>query len=63
MENELQKTVTKITDEKRDFMTDTQQPVELDRMELKKYIEFVVRGARTNIARPGEEDKTGMIQK
>jgi hypothetical protein len=44
MEKELQKTVTKITNEKKDFMTDTQQqPVELDGMELKKYIEFVVR--------------------
>jgi hypothetical protein len=43
MENELQKTVTKITNEKKDLMTDTQQPVELDGMELKKYIEFVVR--------------------
>jgi hypothetical protein len=37
MENELQKKVTKITDEKKDFMADTQQPVELDGMELKKY--------------------------
>ena len=44
MENELQKTVTKIADEKKHLMTDTQkQPVELDGMELKKYIEFVVR--------------------
>src|SRR5215831_16875933 len=43
IENELQKTVTKITDEKKHLMADTQQPVELDGMELKKYIEFVVR--------------------
>jgi hypothetical protein len=43
MENELQKTVTKINNEKKHLMTDTQQPVELDGMELKKYIEFVVR--------------------
>ena len=43
MENELQKTVTKITDEKEHLMTGTEQPVELDGMELKKYIEFVVR--------------------
>jgi len=44
MENELQKTVTKIADEKKHLITDTQeQPVELDGMELKKYIEFVVR--------------------
>jgi hypothetical protein len=45
-ENELQKTVTKITDEKKHLVTDTQQPVELDGMELKKYIEFVVREVR-----------------
>jgi hypothetical protein len=43
MENELLKTVTKITNEKKLLMTDTEQPVELDGMELKKYIEFVVR--------------------
>ena len=43
VEIEMQKTVTKITDEKKHLMTDTQQPVELDGMELKKYIEFVVR--------------------
>src|SRR5215831_10914374 len=46
MENELQKTVTKITDEKKHLLTDTQQPAELDGMELKKYIEFVVREVR-----------------
>jgi hypothetical protein len=43
MENELRQTVTKITDEKKHLMTETQQPVELDGMELKKYIELVVR--------------------
>ncbi|MGC2575300.1 MAG: hypothetical protein WA364_27655, partial [Candidatus Nitrosopolaris sp.] len=43
MENELQKTVMKINNEKKHLMTDTQQPVELDGTELKKYIEFVVR--------------------
>ena len=43
MENELQKTVMKINNEKKHLMTDIQQPVELDGMELKKYIEFVVR--------------------
>ena len=42
MENELQKTVMKINNEKKHLMTDIQQPVELDGMELKKYIEFVV---------------------
>lgn len=43
MENEMQKTVTKITDEKKHLMTDTEQPVELDGTELKKYLEFVMR--------------------
>jgi len=43
VEIEMQKTVTKITDEKKHLMTDTEQPVELDGMELKKYIDFVVR--------------------
>ncbi|MGA9150693.1 MAG: hypothetical protein WBZ36_08950 [Candidatus Nitrosopolaris sp.] len=42
VEIELQKTVTKITNEKKHFMTDTKQPLELDGMELKKYIELVV---------------------
>ena len=39
----MQKTVTKITNEKKHLITDTKQPVELDGMELKKYIELVVR--------------------
>jgi hypothetical protein len=44
MENELQKAVTKITDEKKHLMTKTQEePIELDGMELKKYLEFVIR--------------------
>jgi hypothetical protein len=43
VENELQKAATKITNEKKHLMTYTQQPVELDGMELKKYIEFVLR--------------------
>jgi hypothetical protein len=43
LENELQKTATKITNEKKHLMTETQQPVELDGIELKKYIELVVR--------------------
>jgi hypothetical protein len=43
MENELLRTVTKITNEKKRLMTDTEQPSELDGMELKKYMEFVVR--------------------
>ena len=43
VENEMQKTVTKITNEKKHLITDTKQPVELDGMELKKYLEFVIR--------------------
>jgi hypothetical protein len=43
MENEMQKAITMITNEKKHLMTDTQQPVELDGMELKKYLEFVIR--------------------
>ena len=43
VENELQQTVRKITEEKKHLMTETQQPVELDGVELKKYIELVVR--------------------
>ncbi|MFY9795006.1 MAG: hypothetical protein WAJ93_04895, partial [Candidatus Nitrosopolaris sp.] len=43
MESEIQKTVTTITNEKKHLMTDTEQPVELDGMELKKYLEFVIR--------------------
>ncbi|MGB8936002.1 MAG: hypothetical protein WCC17_12940 [Candidatus Nitrosopolaris sp.] len=43
MENEMQKAITMITNGKKHLMTDTQQPVELDEMELKKYLEFVIR--------------------
>jgi len=43
VEIELQQTVRKITEEKKHLMTETQQPVELDGVELKKYIELVVR--------------------
>jgi hypothetical protein len=42
MENEIQKTVTKITQDKKSLMTDTDQPIELDGTELKKYIDFVI---------------------
>jgi hypothetical protein len=43
VEIEMQKAVTTITNEKKHLMTDTEQPVELDGMELKKYLEFVIR--------------------
>jgi hypothetical protein len=41
MENEIQKTVTKITQDK-NLMTDIEQPIELDGTELKKYLDFVL---------------------
>ena len=41
---EMEKAVTKITNEKKHLMTKTEEePIELDGMELKKYLEFVVR--------------------
>jgi hypothetical protein len=45
VEIEMQKAVTKITNEKKHLMTKTEeeQPIELDGMELKKYLEFVIR--------------------
>jgi hypothetical protein len=43
VEIEMQKTVTKITNEKKHVLTETEQPIELDGMELKKYLEFVIR--------------------
>jgi hypothetical protein len=44
VEIEMQKAVTKITNEKKHLMTKTEEePIELDEMELKKYLEFVIR--------------------
>lgn len=42
MENEIQKTVTKITQDKSSLMTDTEQAIELDGAELKRYLDFVI---------------------
>jgi hypothetical protein len=42
MENEIQKTASKITIKAKNLMTETEQPVELDGIELKKYLEFVI---------------------
>jgi hypothetical protein len=42
MENEIQKTVTRITEDKKSLMTETEQPIELDGTELKKYLDFVI---------------------
>ncbi|MGB6527939.1 MAG: hypothetical protein WBF33_07505, partial [Candidatus Nitrosopolaris sp.] len=49
MENEMQKAVTKINNEKQHLMTKAEQPIELDGMELKKYLEFVIRFMRSEI--------------
>jgi hypothetical protein len=42
MEMEIQKTVEQITREKHDLAKDLQEPVELDEMELEKYMKFVI---------------------
>jgi uncharacterized membrane protein len=44
-ENEIQKIVTKITRDKKNLMTQTKQPMELDEKELKKYVSWIVREA------------------
>jgi predicted transcriptional regulator len=46
MEKEIEKTVTKIVQDKDSVEIETeqqQQPVELDEKELKKYVDFVIR--------------------
>ena len=45
-ENEIQKIITKITQDKKNLMTQTKQPVELDEKELKKYVSWIVREAK-----------------
>jgi hypothetical protein len=50
MENELQKAVTKITMKSKNLQhkdLQHEEPVELDGMELKKYLEFVIREVKT----------------
>jgi len=46
MEKEIQKTVKQVTRDKYDLEKVLEEPVELDEMELEKYIEFVVREVR-----------------
>jgi hypothetical protein len=46
MENEIQKTVLNITRDKENLMGDTEQPIELDGNELKKYLDFVISEAK-----------------
>jgi hypothetical protein len=46
MEKEIQKTVKQINRDKYELEKELEEPVELDEMELEKYIEFVVREVR-----------------
>jgi Tfp pilus assembly PilM family ATPase len=46
MEKEIQKTVEQVNRDKYELEKEMQEPVELDEMELEKYIEFVVREVR-----------------
>jgi hypothetical protein len=55
MEKEIQKTITKITQDKTMLEEDTEEQIELDENELKKYIDIVVRESNKkheNIKRP-----------
>ena len=45
---EIQNTVTKITNDKKHLMTKKEEPIELDGMELKKYLEFVIHEVKKN---------------
>ena len=45
-EKEIQKTITKITQDKTILKEDTEEPIELDEKELKKYIDLVVRESK-----------------
>jgi hypothetical protein len=46
MEKEIQKTVKQITRDKYDLEKELEEPVELDELELERYIEFVVKEVR-----------------
>jgi hypothetical protein len=46
MEKEIQKTVKQVTKDKYELEKELEEPVELDELELEKYIEFVVREVR-----------------
>ncbi len=43
MENEIQRTIKKIAQDKDSVEIDTKQPIELDKKELKKSVDFVIR--------------------
>jgi hypothetical protein len=46
MEKEIQRTITKITQDKTILKEDTEEPIEFDEKELKKYIDLVVRESK-----------------
>ena len=46
MEKEIQKTVKQVSRDREELDKDLKEPVELDELELEKYIEFVVREVR-----------------
>ena len=55
MEKEIQRTITKITQDKTVLEEDTKDTIELDENELKKYIDIVIRESNKeheNIKRP-----------
>ena len=46
MEKEIQNTVKQVNRDKQELEKELEEPVELDEMELEKYIEFVVKEVR-----------------
>ena len=46
LEKEIQNTVKQVTKDKHELEKELEEPVELDELELEKYIEFVVREVR-----------------
>ena len=48
MEKEIQKTVKQVNRDKQELEKELEEPVELDEMELEKYIEFVDRSTLNN---------------
>ena len=48
MEKRIQEIVKRINQDKDSLEIDTQQPVELDENELKKYVDFVIREVKKN---------------
>jgi hypothetical protein len=48
MEKRIQEIVKRINQDKESLEIDTQQPVEFDENELKKYVDFVIREVKKN---------------